>query len=53
MAVSHSDVIKAVLAFALGMPLDLLNRLEVSPGSRSVLVLGGDFARVEAVNLTP
>ena len=52
-AVSHSDVIKAVLAFALGMPLDLLHRLEVAPGSRSVLVLGGDFARVEAVNLPP
>lgn len=50
-AVSHSDVIKAVLAFALGMPLDLLHRLEVAPGSRSVLVLGSDFARVEAVNL--
>ncbi len=50
-AVSHSDVIKAVLAYALGMPLDLLHRLEVAPASRSVLVLGDDFARVEAVNL--
>ena len=52
-AVSHSDVIKAVLAFMLGMPLDLLHRLEIAPASRSILVLGDDFARVEAVNLPP
>ena len=52
-AVSHSDVIKAVLAYMLGMPLDLLHRLEVAPASRSILVLGDDFARVDAVNLPP
>ncbi len=52
-AVSHSDVIKAVLAYALGMPLDLLHRLDIAPASRSVLVLGDDFARVEAINLPP
>ena len=52
-AVSHSDVIKAVLAYVLGMPLDLLHRLEIAPASRSVLVLGESFARVEAVNLPP
>ena len=50
-AVSHSDVIKAVLAYVLGMPLDLLHRLEIAPASRSILVLGTDFARVDAVNL--
>ncbi len=53
LAVSHSDVIKAVLAYVLGMPLDLLHRLEVAPASRSILVLGDDFARVDAVNLPP
>ena len=52
-AVSHADVIKAVLAYVLGMPLDLLNRLEIGPASRSVVVLGEDFARAEAVNLPP
>jgi broad specificity phosphatase PhoE len=52
-AVSHADVIKAVLAIVLGMPLDLLHRLEIAPASRSILVLGDDFARVEAVNLPP
>jgi probable phosphoglycerate mutase len=53
LAVSHSDVIKAVLAHVLGMPLDLLHRLEVGPASRSSLVLGADWARVEAINLPP
>ena len=52
-AVSHSDVIKAVLAYMLGMPLDLLHRLEVGPASRSVITVGSDFARVEAINLPP
>jgi broad specificity phosphatase PhoE len=52
-AVSHSDVIKAVLAYILGMPLDLLHRLEIAPASRSIVVIGDDFARVEAVNLPP
>ena len=52
-AVTHADVIKAVLAHALGMPLDLMHRLEISPASRSILVLGAGFARVEAVNLPP
>ena len=51
-AVSHADVIKSVLAYALGMPLDLLQRLEIALGSRSVLVLGDDFIRVEAINLS-
>ncbi len=51
--VSHADVIKVVLAYVLGMPTDLLHRLDVGPASRSVVVLGEDFARVEAVNLPP
>ena len=39
-AVSHADVIKAVTAFYLGLPLDLFGRLEVAPGSVSALRLG-------------
>lgn len=50
-AVSHADVIKAVLAHALGMPLDLFQRLVIAPASRSILVLGEDFLRIEGVNL--
>lgn len=52
-AVSHADVIKSVLGYLLGMPLDMINRLEIGPASRSVVVLGPDFARVDAVNLPP
>lgn len=51
--VSHADVVKAVLAHFLGVPLDLMHRIEVSPGSRSVLTLFDEGARIEAVNLPP
>lgn len=51
--VSHGDPIKAVFAHYLGMPLDLLPRLEVSPGSISALVLAPDFARLLALNIEP
>ncbi len=36
-AVSHGDVIKAILADALGMHLDLFQRIGVDPGSASVI----------------
>lgn len=49
--VSHGDVVKAVLAHFLAMPLDLMRRLEISPASRSVLVLNSADARIEAINL--
>ena len=37
--VSHADVIKAVVSFYIGQPLDLFQRLHVSPASVSVLQL--------------
>ena len=37
MAVSHGDVLKAILADALGMHLDLFQRLHVDPGSVSII----------------
>jgi broad specificity phosphatase PhoE len=49
--VSHSDVLKAVLMQFLGMPLDLMHRIEVAPASRSVLDVFDEDARVEAINL--
>ncbi len=49
--VSHCDVIRSLLAYALGMPLDLSLRLEIAPASRSVLVLFGGDLRVDGVNL--
>ena len=39
-AVTHSDVIKALAASVLGFSLDRHDRLEVSPGSISVLAAG-------------
>ena len=49
-AVSHGDVIRAVLCHALGAPLDLQHRLEVSPGSVSELELWPWGPRVLAIN---
>lgn len=39
-AVSHADVIKAVVSFYLGQPLDLFQRLHVGPASVTILGLG-------------
>lgn len=39
-AVSHADIIKALVAFYLGLPLDLFQRLHVGPASVTVLALG-------------
>jgi probable phosphoglycerate mutase len=35
--VSHGDVIKATLAYQLGVPVDLFQRIELSPASLSIL----------------
>ena len=48
--VSHQDVLKAVVAQVLGMPLDLLHRLEMGPGGRSVLSFGVGWGKVEMLN---
>ncbi len=48
---SHGDVIKAVLAHFLALPLDLLPRLEIDPGSRSELTVYEADARVRGINL--
>lgn len=53
-AVSHGDVIKAVVAHYLGTPLDLFQRITIAPGSVSVLELLPDAApRILGVNRTP
>jgi probable phosphomutase (TIGR03848 family) len=48
--VSHGDVIRAALAHDLGVHLDLLQRLEISPASVSVVELGPEGPRVLLVN---
>ncbi|MDN5821042.1 MAG: MSMEG_4193 family putative phosphomutase [Brachybacterium sp.] len=49
-AVSHGDIIKSVLADALGMHLDLFQRLEVGPASVSIVSYGASRPRVWATN---
>lgn len=50
--VSHADVIRSVLAYFLGMPLDLAQRLAVDPASVSELELHGSGVLVRHVNDT-
>jgi probable phosphomutase (TIGR03848 family) len=49
-AVSHGDIIKAVLADALGMHLDLFQRINVDPASVSVVQYTPDRPYVLATN---
>lgn len=51
-AVSHADPIKAIVAAAAGMPLDLLQRLVVSPCSISALLFTAGGPVVLCVNST-
>jgi broad specificity phosphatase PhoE len=51
--VSHGDVIRAALLFALGMPLDLYNRIEVGTASVSTIRIDDSGVRVHAVNERP
>lgn len=48
--VSHSDIIKLAVAYYLGLPLDLFQRLMVAPASITTLYIGEGFARVVNVN---
>jgi probable phosphomutase (TIGR03848 family) len=49
-AVSHGDIIKSVLADALGMHLDLFQRLQVDPASVSIVRYTGTRPYVLATN---
>jgi probable phosphomutase (TIGR03848 family) len=49
-AVSHGDVIKAILADALGMHLDLFQRIAVGPASVSIVRYGSSRPEVIATN---
>lgn len=52
--VSHADVIKAVVAFFVGMPLDMFQRLMVNPASVTVLSTGrGARPTLQSFNHTP
>ncbi|GAB5076986.1 MSMEG_4193 family putative phosphomutase [Arthrobacter sp. AD-310] len=49
-AVSHGDVIKSILADALGMHLDLFQRINVGPASLSIVHYGAARPTVHATN---
>ena len=51
--VSHADVLRALLAHLLGAPIDLMQRLDLSPAGRSIVTVTDDDIRIEAVNVTP
>ncbi|MDE2486990.1 MAG: histidine phosphatase family protein [Alphaproteobacteria bacterium] len=51
-AVTHSDVIKALAAHALGFSLDQHGRLEVSPASVSILAAGDWGLKLMSLNET-
>ena len=48
--VSHADVIKAALAYCLGLSLDGLQRFDIAPASLSTVVIGDWGAKVLSVN---
>lgn len=50
LAVSHADPIKAAVAQALGIHLDLFQRIAVSPGSVTVIAYGPEAPVVLALN---
>ncbi|MEO6826648.1 MAG: histidine phosphatase family protein [Microbacteriaceae bacterium] len=49
-AVSHGDIIKSILADALGMHLDLFQRITVAPGSVSIVRYGASRPSVYSTN---
>jgi len=49
-AVSHGDIIKSILADALGMHLDLFQRISVGPASVSIVHYGANRPDVVATN---
>jgi broad specificity phosphatase PhoE len=48
--VSHCDIIRGLIAFYLGLPLDNLLRFDIDPASVSRLVVGSWGARVMSLN---
>jgi broad specificity phosphatase PhoE len=49
-AVTHGDIVRAILAHCAGAPLDLFQRFEVTPGSVSTVLLEPWGPRILAVN---
>ena len=50
--VSHSDIIKLIVAHYLGLPLDLFQRLEISTASLTILEMNAYHAVIKQMNET-
>ncbi|QJD96825.1 histidine phosphatase family protein [Mucilaginibacter robiniae] len=50
--VSHVDLIKAAITYYAGIPLDLFQRIEISPASVSIIELYEETARITLLNHT-
>ncbi len=50
--VSHSDIIKLVVAHYIGLPLDLFQRIEISTASLTVLACNAQFTVIKQINET-
>lgn len=50
--VSHSDIIKMIVAHYMGMHLDLFQRINISPCSLTIIQLGSGQPMIEQVNET-
>jgi len=53
LAVSHGDLIKAIVADAIGTPLDLFQRISVDPASVTVIRYSKERPRVLSLNEAP
>ena len=51
LCVSHADPLKLAIAFYLGLPLDLFQRLSVSPASITTLYLDENGSRLLSLNI--
>jgi len=49
--VSHADPIKLAVAYFIGLPLDMFQRLNISPGSMTTLFIGESGSRLLALNV--
>jgi broad specificity phosphatase PhoE len=50
---SHGDPIRTALCYWLGMPIDFYNRIEISPGSYSVIRIHEHGVEVMGMNIVP
>lgn len=50
--ISHSDLIKATIAYYAGIHLDMVQRIEISPASVSIVEIFEETARILLVNHT-